>query len=69
MSWTKIQRATLVALVAYAIYEGVFVTAWRATLPPGDPIIRADLIFLYPLLLLLLFISVAQAVWKNVVQE
>ncbi len=65
MNLTKFQWLTLVAIVAYLIYEFYFVSRWEATLPASDPVIRGDLIFIYPVLLLLIIISVVQFIRKK----
>jgi hypothetical protein len=60
MKLTKIQWTTLAAIAAYLVYEFYFVARWEATLPESDPVIRADLIFIYPILLILIIISAVQ---------
>ena len=60
MKLTKLQWGTLAAIGGYLAYEFYFVSRWEATLPPSDPVIRADLIFIYPLLLILIIISLVQ---------
>jgi hypothetical protein len=54
-----------VALLAYLAYEFYFVPHWEAALPPGDPVIRADLFFIYPVLTILLVISVLKLIRKR----
>jgi len=56
---SRIQRVTAVLFIGYIFYEiGIWI--WAKKLPPNDPIIRVDLILIYPILLLLIFISVYQ---------
>lgn len=56
---TKIQMATIGALILYLIWE-IVVMIWAKKLPPSDPIIRADLILIYPVLIVLIIISIIQ---------
>jgi hypothetical protein len=65
MRLTTVQWLTLAAIAAYLIYEFYFVSRWEATLPESDPVIRADLIFIYPILLILIVISVVQFIRKK----
>ena len=65
MRLTIMQWITLGALLAYLVYEFYFVSRWEATLPPGDPVIRADLFLIYPVLAILLVISVIQLIRKR----
>ena len=60
MKLTKIQWATLVALLAYLVYEFLLIPRWEATLPESDPVIRADVFLIYPVLLILILISAVQ---------
>ena len=61
---SRIQKLTLVLLIGYLFWEiGIWV--WARKLPPHDPIIRADLIIIYPLLLLFASISIFQFFNKN----
>ena len=69
MKLTTFQWLTLVALAAYLIYEFYFVSRWEATLPASDPVIRGDLVFIYPVLLLLIIISVVQYIRKKSSKE
>jgi len=56
---SSIQRITIAMLVGYLFWEiGIWI--WARKLPPSDPIIRVDLIFIYPFLLVLIFISIYQ---------
>jgi len=55
----SLQRLTLALLIGYLFWEiGIWV--WARKLPPHDPIIRVDLIIIYPLLLLFVSVSVFQ---------
>ncbi|MDX1331506.1 MAG: hypothetical protein R3252_00635 [Robiginitalea sp.] len=65
MKLTKLQWLTLLAIAAYLIYEFYFVSRWEKTLPESDPVIRGDLVFIYPILLVLVIISVVQFVRKK----
>lgn len=56
---TKTQKITIAAFVIYIIWE-ITVQIWASTLPPSDPVIRADLMLIYPLLILLVIISLIQ---------
>lgn len=56
---THIQRITVSLLIGYVFWE-IAVWVWSSSLPPNDPIIRADLIFIYPFLLLLVSLSLYQ---------
>jgi len=60
MNLTKIQWVTLVAILAYLIYEFILIPRWEATLPDSDPVIRADIFLIYPVLLILVVISAIQ---------
>lgn len=62
---TKFQIVTLVAFAAYLFYEFVLVRRWASSLPESDPIIRADLIFIYPVLALLALVSLYQLFRKG----
>ena len=65
MKLTKIQWATIIALIAYIVYEFYFVAQWERGLPESDPVIRADLIFIYPVLLFLIIASIVQSIRKR----
>jgi len=56
---TKIQTITIVGLICYAFWE-LIVLIWKQSLPPSDPVIRGDLAFIYPLLAVLIVISLIQ---------
>jgi len=55
---TKIQWTTVLACSAYLIWEFVLLADWKST--TDGPLIRVDLIVVYPILLALLFASVWQ---------
>jgi len=59
---TKMQIATLVLLAAYLIWE-VVVQIWAKT--EGGPIIRVDLLIIYPVLVILIIISLYQRIRKR----
>ena len=65
MKLTKIQWSTIIAIIAYLIYEFYFVAKWEKGLPESDPVIRADLIFIYPVLLFLIIASIVQFIRKG----
>jgi len=56
---TRIQSMTLVLLIGYLIWE-ISVWFWKQSLPESDPVIRVDLIFIYPLLVTFIIISIYQ---------
>ena len=58
---TRIQRVTLL-LIAGAILWEVAVRIWMRTLPPHDPVIRADLLVIIPLLAVFIVISIVQLI-------
>lgn len=58
---TRIQRVTLL-LIAGAILWEVAVRIWMRTLPPYDPVIRADLLVIIPLLAVFIGISIVQLI-------
>ena len=62
---TKFQIVTLVAFAAYLFYEFVLVRNWASGLPESDPIIRADLVLIYPVLALLALVSLYQLFRKG----
>ncbi|WP_206458747.1 hypothetical protein [Anaerovorax sp. IOR16] len=62
MKRTKIQILTLVFLVFYVIWE-INVDRWLTTVL--GPIIRIDLIFVYPILIVLISISIYQMEKKS----
>lgn len=56
---TSIQRITIAMLLGYLFWE-LGVWFWAKNLPPSDPIIRIDLVLIYPLLILFIVISLFQ---------
>jgi hypothetical protein len=56
---TKTQIATFVLLASYLIWE-VIVQIWARKIE--GPIIRADLLFIYPVLVILIIISLYQRI-------
>jgi hypothetical protein len=60
---TKTQIATLVLLAIYLIWE-VMVQVWSGT--AEDPIIRVDLLIIYPVLIMLAISSVYQIMRKKI---
>lgn len=56
---TRIQRVTLLLVAGALIWEAV-ARLWMRTLPPHDPVIRADLLIIVPLLVVFVGISVVQ---------
>lgn len=56
---SSIQRITVALLIGYIIWE-IGIWFWIRELPPSDPVIRIDLVVLYPVLLLFVFLSVYQ---------
>ena len=57
---TKIQITTILLIIAYFIWE-LRVWFWSKSQPEsGGAIIRVDLIIIYPILLLLIIISIYQ---------
>jgi hypothetical protein len=65
MRLTKIQGATIFSIGAYLIYEFIFVRIWAAGLPDSDPVIRVDLFFIFPILIILIALSMAQYLRKK----
>lgn len=65
MKLSKIQWITLFLIIAYLVYEFVLVKNWAAGLPESDPVIRADLFFIIPILLVFIIISIVQFMRKN----
>ncbi len=60
MKLTVLQIITLLALVAFAVYELWYIPKWLETLSDDNPIIRTDLIIFPPILFILIIISVIQ---------
>lgn len=59
MKLTVIQIITIIALIAYLIWE-IAVNQWAQSLPESDPIIRADYLLIIPILGVLILISLIQ---------
>ncbi len=55
---TKFQKITLVLIIAYAIWE-IFVQLWAVSVKE-DNMIRVDLVIIYPILIIMIIISVYQ---------
>ena len=64
MKLTVVQKITLLAIVAYIIWE-IAVQQWANDLPPSDPVIRADLILIIPILAILIIISLIQFIRRR----
>ena len=62
---TVIQKTTIILIILYIFWE-IAVKVWERSLPPSDPVIRADLIFIYPLLLSFIVISLFQLIYRLV---
>ncbi len=61
---TGIQRLTIAMLLGYLFWEiGIWI--WARKIPASDPIIRVDLIFIYPFLLVLIILSIYQYIKNN----
>lgn len=54
---TKTQIVTIISLILYAIWE-VYVATWAKT--EAGPIIRIDLIIIFPILIVLIVLSLRQ---------
>lgn len=65
MRLTGVQWITVFLILAYLVYEFYFVARWAAELPDSDPVIRADLIIIWPLLLIMIIISVIQLIRRK----
>lgn len=59
MKLTVVQKITIIAIIGYVIWE-IVVQQWAKELPPSDPVIRADLILIMPILAILIIISLIQ---------
>lgn len=61
---SSIQRITLALLIGYVFWEiGIWI--WARKLPDHDPVLRVDLVVIYPILLLFIFISIYQHFKSN----
>ena len=58
---TRIQRVSLLLIAGAVIWE-VAVRIWMMKLPPHDPVIRADLLVIIPLLAIFIGISLIQLI-------
>ncbi len=56
---TRVQKITITLIIAYAIWE-ISVWIWSNSLPENDPVIRVDLLIIYPVLFVLIIISIIQ---------
>ena len=59
MKLTVVQKITIIAIIGYVIWE-IVVQQWAKELPPSDPVIRADLLLIIPILAVLIVISLVQ---------
>jgi hypothetical protein len=62
-SLTRIQRVTLFLMTAALLWE-IAIRIWARSLPPHDPVIRADLLVIIPLLVVFVGFSIAQMLKK-----
>lgn len=62
---TLIQKITVICIILYVIWE-IAVRIWMTTLPPDDPVIRADLILILPVLIILIVISLIQFIIRKI---
>ena len=60
MKLTTVQIITLLALIAFAVYELWYIPKWLETVSDDNPVIRTDLIIFPPILFILIIISVIQ---------
>ena len=58
---TKIQKTTIALIILYIIWE-IAVKIWERGLPPYDPVIRVDLVLIYPVLGVMIIISLIQLI-------
>lgn len=58
---TKTQIITVILLILYGIWE-IYVAQWAKTEP--TPVIRVDLVIIYPILLIFILLSVLH-IWRN----
>jgi len=63
MKWTRIQKISLALLFGYLVWE-IALHLWMRRLPPHDPVLRVDLLIIYPILLIFLGLSIWQF-WQN----
>ena len=62
-SVTKMQWGTLLGIVAYLLWEFYFLAEWKAQ--TVGPLIRVDLVIIFPLLLIGIAIPLIQFLRKN----
>lgn len=55
---TKVQISTIVLIIAYAIWE-LYVQKWAAS-TNEDNMIRVDLVIIYPIIIIMIIISLYQ---------
>ena len=60
MKLSTVQIITLLALIAFAVYELWYIPKWLETLSDDSPVIRTDLIIFPTILFILIIISVIQ---------
>ena len=60
MKLTTVQIITLLALIAFAVYELWYIPKWLETVSDDNPVIRTDLIIFPTILFILIIISVIQ---------
>ncbi len=61
---TKIQAFTIIAIIAYLIWE-YYVQQWAKTLPDSNPVIRVDLLFIIPVISGLVIASIVQIIRRK----
>ncbi|WP_392486140.1 hypothetical protein ACER0A_010930 [Haloimpatiens sp. FM7315] len=59
---TKTQIVTIISLILYAVWE-LYVAKWAKT--EVGPIIRVDLIIIYPILIVLIGLSIRQLLTRK----
>ena len=61
---TKVQKATLLLILLYVIWE-IMVRIWESVQPSEGALIRVDLILIYPVLIIMIIISLVQLVIRS----
>jgi hypothetical protein len=61
---TRIQRVTIILVIAAILWE-IGVRIWMTSLPESDPVIRADLLLIIPVLAIFITISIIQMTYKR----
>ncbi|TRZ46176.1 hypothetical protein [Robertkochia solimangrovi] len=56
---TKLQMFTVIAILGYLVWE-IAVQYWEAGLPASDPVLRIDRFIIYPILILMILLSINQ---------